>query len=252
MIFGNDPDRDWERYGAEDPYYAILNTEAYRRSRLDEAAMEEIFRSGENTVDTFLGQAERRFGPLARDRALEYGCGVGRLLIPLAREFDSVCGVDISPSMLGEAARQCHQRGAADVELALADDRLSRVEGTFDFAISFLVLQHIPVGRGERIVGGILQRLRPGGVAALHFTTHRSSPRWRHAVHVLRRNFLTLHCIANLVSGLRLDEPLMQTNLYRLERITDLARARGIDALETLPIQYGDLVGVMAFLRRAR
>jgi hypothetical protein len=44
----------------------------------------------------------------------------------------------------------------------------------------------------------------------------------------------------------------MQTNLYRLDRITDLARDCGIDAVETLPTQYGDLLGVMAFLRRAR
>ncbi len=105
MMLRNNPDRDWERFGSEDPYYSILNTEAYRSDRLGAAELQEIFQSGENSIDTFLGFAERRFGVLSRCRALEFGCGVGRLLLPLAHNFDAVVGVDVSPSVLREAKR---------------------------------------------------------------------------------------------------------------------------------------------------
>ena len=36
----------------------------------------------------------------------------------------------------------------ANAEFALADDRLSKAPGEFDFVTSYIVLQHVPVRRG--------------------------------------------------------------------------------------------------------
>lgn len=252
IIFTNDPDRDWERYGAEDPYYAILNTEAYRRDRLDDAAIEEIFRSGENCVEGFLAQAGRCFGWQHRGSALEFGCGVGRLLLPLARRFDSATGVDVSKSMLAEAERHRRLAGADNVHLEISDDGLTGLDACYDFILSYLVFQHLPVPRGEAVLRRLLDLLRPGGVAALHFTTRRTGSPLRQMVHVLRRNFLPLHRVANLVSGMRFDEPLMQTNLYSLPRLRHIVAAQGITEVEEVPVQHGDHVGVMLYLKRAQ
>ena len=249
-IFRNDSDRDWERFGAEDPYYSILNTEAYRRHRLDDESIEEIFRSGESDIERILRFAEQRFGPLSRRSALDYGCGVGRQLIPLSGRFDAVTGVDVSPSMLREAEQHCRRPGAGNISLLLSDDQISRVESSFDFIISNLVLQHVPVRRGEEVIRQLLARLNPGGVAALHFTTERSSSRLRHLIHILRRNFLPVHYVANLASGMRWNEPLMQTNLYQVSRIESIARDAGISDMEMSPVQPGDHVGVMLYLHR--
>ena len=248
FIFGNDPDRDWERFGAEDPYYAILNTEAYRRHRLDDASIDEIFRSGEACIEGFLRFAEQSFGPLPRRSALEFGCGVGRLLVPLSARFDSVTGIDVSPSMLREAEIHCAVQ--ENIRLLQADDGLSGVSAHFDFILSYLVLQHIPVRRGELVLRGILEHLNPGGVAALHFTLGRSSSRTRHALHILRRNCLPLHYVANLLSNMRWNEPLMQSNLYRLERIIGLAVDGGVGQMAMQPVQHDDHRGVMLYLRR--
>lgn len=249
-IFSNDSDRDWERFGAEDPYYAILNTEAYRRDRLDQAGMEQIFRSGENCVEGFLSHAERRFDWRPSGRALEFGCGVGRLLLPLGRRFESVTGVDVSASMLREAERHCRRTGADNVHLVLSDDELTSLRPGFDFVLSYLVFQHIPVRRGEVVLRRLLELLRPGGVAALHFTTHRTGAPWRQMIHTWRRRFLPLHCVANMISGMRIDEPLMQTNLYRRDRIDEMLAAQGITDVDAAPMQHGDHVGVMLYLRR--
>ena len=249
-IFGNDPDRDWERFGAEDPYYSILNTEAYRRHLLDDATIEEIFRSGESCVEGFLHFAERHFGPNPRHSALDYGCGVGRLLVSLSGRFDTVTGVDVSPSMLSEAEQHCARTGSGNVSLMLSDDELSRVETSFDFIVSYLVLQHVPVRRGEIIIRQLLKRLNLGGVAALHFTVGRSSSQWRHMIHVLRRNIVPLHYVANIASDMHWNEPLMQTNLYSIEKIMRIATAEGIGEMAMYPMQHGDHVGVMLYLHR--
>jgi len=243
----NNPDTDWERFGAEDPYYSVLNTEAYRRGRLDADGMAEIFGSGEREVANFLSEAERRAGPIGRESALEFGCGVGRLLAPLDKSFERATGVDVSPSMLAEAATHC-----PGSTLLLSDDDLSLISDEFDFILSYLVFQHIPVRRGEKIIRGLLARLRPGGVAALHITTERSTPAWRHLVHVLRRGFLPLHWLGNIASGMRWNEPMMQTNLYDLDRIRRIASDSGLVDLGGLHVQHHDHIGWMVFLHRPK
>jgi len=249
-MFRNDPDRDWERFGAEDPYYSMVNTEKYRTHLLDDARIEEVLQTGESTVAHFLEVVEREFGSFPRGSALEFGCGVGRLVLPLARHYRKVTGIDISPSMLREAARNIERKGLENVELAPADDTLSQVEGEFDLVLSYLVLQHVPVRRGERVIRTLVSRVRAGGILALHVTVARSTPRWRQAIHVLRRNFFPLHVAGNLLSGMRWNEPMMQSHLYDLQRVRTCIEAAGLGEIVELPVQHTDHVGVMMFARR--
>jgi 2-polyprenyl-3-methyl-5-hydroxy-6-metoxy-1,4-benzoquinol methylase len=249
-MFRNDPDRDWERFGAEDPYYSVINTDRYRSKQLDEQLVLEVLQTGESTAGTFLDFAEQRFGPSPRGRALEFGCGVGRLLLPLAREFDHVTGVDISPSMLAEAARNSARAGLQNIELVQSDDELSEVEGAFDFVLSYLVFQHIPVTRGEAIIARLFNLVKPGGVAAIHFTTNRTGTPLRQFAHVLRRNFIPLHYLSNLAAGLRWNEPMMQANFYHGDRLSDSGAEAGLGEFVEMPVQFADHVGHVLFARR--
>ena len=63
----------------------------------------------------------------AQKSSLDFGCGVGRLIIPFARVFEHVTGVDISPAMLEIAQRNCLEQGIHNVEFVRSDDELSRV-----------------------------------------------------------------------------------------------------------------------------
>ena len=249
-MFRNDPDSDWERFGAEDPYYSMLNSERYRSDAIDDALIREVLQTGEANVEYFLHFAQQRFGPLPQGRALEFGCGVGRHLLPLALQFDRVTGVDVSPSMLAEAERNCERARIENVELVRSDDALAALQGSFDFVLSYLVFQHIPVRRGEAIISRLLERVSPGGVAAIHVTTGRSTPRWRQLIHVARRNFAPLHLLGNLAAGLRWNEPMMQTNLYDGTRISGFAAESGLGELVELPVQHDDHVGHILFARR--
>lgn len=74
---------------------------------------------------------------------LEIGCGIGRLLKPLARRAAAVIGVDIS----GEMVRQARIRLSAypNVVVHKTDGTLSMVApSSVDYCFSFVVFQHFP------------------------------------------------------------------------------------------------------------
>jgi cyclopropane fatty-acyl-phospholipid synthase-like methyltransferase len=74
--------------------------------------------------------------------ALEIGCGIGRLTLPVARRFDRVIAVDVAPTMLRRLSESCAARGVTNVEPALAGDAWHH-RGVVDFAYSRIVFQHI-------------------------------------------------------------------------------------------------------------
>jgi SAM-dependent methyltransferase len=164
-------DLEWERWGRLDPYFGVITHERFRRSQLDDEAREIFFASGDRHVTELLARCQHFFGPApARLSVLDFGCGVGRLLVPFSRVASRVVGVDVAPTMLAEARRNCDERQASSVELVLSDDRLSRIEGVFDLVHSFIVLQHINPRRGLLIIDALLRHVRDGGLAVLQIT----------------------------------------------------------------------------------
>jgi SAM-dependent methyltransferase len=131
----------WERYGREDPYYGVLSYHAFHRDELDAAALERFYASGEDHVSRLEDCI-----PI-RGRALDFGCGTGRVLIALAQRCEHVTGVDVSPSMLAECQRACDQRTVSNVTLA---DTIPA--GPFDFVHSLNVLQHVPTRQGYDLI----------------------------------------------------------------------------------------------------
>src|SRR5215469_466819 len=163
-------DRAWERMGAIEPYYGVKPEPGYLRDNLDATAREEFFRTGEQqleqTLQTIRDRFDKNFNPT---RALDYGCGVGRVLVPLALRVGHVAGCDISSSMLDEARNNCRLAGVTNVSFVRADDRLSAVPGSFDFIFSDAVFQHIHPRRVDLIFRTLLDRLQEGGICAVGF-----------------------------------------------------------------------------------
>jgi SAM-dependent methyltransferase len=103
--------------------------------------------------------------PPGSRRALEIGCGPGRLMRPLSRHFGEIHGVDISDEMIGLARRNlagiphAHPHHAPDSSLSAFAD------SSFDFVYSYAVFQHIP---SREVVFGYLREaariLKPSGI----------------------------------------------------------------------------------------
>jgi SAM-dependent methyltransferase len=224
-------DKNWEFYGRTDPYYGVLTVQEYSRENLDIDALNKFFELGQQHIERVFGIVRANFSPSFRPkRALDFGCGVGRLVIPLAATCETVVGVDVSTSMLNEAQANCAQRGIANVDFVQSDDDLSRLTGQFDFIHSYIVFQHIPCARGERILQRLLNLLEEDGVGALHFTYlrrfHTNDVAGRF-IDWARRSVGVFNGIVNLIRKRPFFYPRMEMNEYDLGRLLNVLQANG-------------------------
>lgn len=154
--------QDWDDLAQIDPLWAILSDPGRRNHGW---TLAEFFDTGQDEVSDLLETARELGRPLGWKRALDFGCGVGRVTRALAARFDECWGVDISDVMIEEArrlnreARNCHF--AANVEQTLR----SFPSGSFDLVYSNIVLQHQPSPQAAlRYVDQFLRVASPDGL----------------------------------------------------------------------------------------
>jgi SAM-dependent methyltransferase len=151
---------DWDVRAGENAHKAIA---------CDDSQTEAAFRaSGERDLQAILdGVSEILPG---RESVLEIGCGTGRLLEPLTRQFKQVFGVDVS----GEMVRRGRQRLVHLPQVQFVEiDGLGKLpfgDGAFDFCFSYITFHHIPIRSVVRsYINESGRVLKPGGVARWHF-----------------------------------------------------------------------------------
>jgi 2-polyprenyl-3-methyl-5-hydroxy-6-metoxy-1,4-benzoquinol methylase len=171
----NDPpmstDKDWEHFAEMGPYWAVLTEERFKGKTISDATRAEFYATGEGHIQYVLHWLTRYFdAPERFGTALDFGCGVGRLLFPLARRSDLAIGVDISPTMLRECRQNADAAGLKNIDLVTSDPTLSGVVPTLDLVTSFIVLQHIPTDPGYQIINALCDKLNPGGLGYLQLT----------------------------------------------------------------------------------
>jgi SAM-dependent methyltransferase len=237
-------EEDWEELARREPHYAVLTDERYLAGRLNDDALQRFFASGEGDIARLFSLAEGYAGrPLKPEMALDFGCGVGRLTLALARRTGRVIGVDAAPTMLALAARHRHAAGSNNVELAasLADV----LDESVDFVCSLIVFQHIPVRAGEQILQQLLAKLRPGGVAALHFALHRPGGRLKRAARRIRGALPFLHKLLQTLRGDALRLPYMQMNPYDRARLERIVREAGCRQPAWAPFDQHEIGGAI-------
>jgi SAM-dependent methyltransferase len=155
--------RDWEELAAEDPLWAVLTDPARRGGGW---TVEEFLRTGEEEASELLARAGELGMPAGFDRALDFGCGAGRVTRALAGRFRECVGVDISEGMVAEARRINADCEGCRFLVDDAPDLRRFPDASFDLVYSTLVLQHLP---GRRLVASFLAEfvrlLSPGGAA---------------------------------------------------------------------------------------
>ncbi len=195
--------------------------------------------------------ATKRFGAMCGQRlALDFGCGVGRLVIPLTQAFDHVTGVDISPAMLEVAERNCLERGIRNANFVRSDAELTQVSGTFDFIHSYLVFQRIPRERGERLMAQLLNRLSDDGVLAIHVPFMCKQSAFRRTIQLLRANFRPFSVVVNVARRKPWDEPFIQMNMYDVNRIFNLLSECGIKDVFSEVVEAGGFVSAFVFAKK--
>src|SRR5579863_1317276 len=129
---------DWNARAREDAgYYVAFG----RRDQGDEdffATAAEVVTSLENELRR-VPAAER-----ADWKALEIGCGPGRLMRPLSRHFAEVHGVDVSDEMIVLARERLRDTPNAHPHVTDGASLAEFPDETFDFVYSYAVFQHVP------------------------------------------------------------------------------------------------------------
>jgi cyclopropane fatty-acyl-phospholipid synthase-like methyltransferase len=142
--------------------------------------------------------------------AVEIGCGIGRLTLPMAKRVAELRAVDVSPTMLRRLAENCAAAGVDVVRGFLPQEEWDTGRPV-DFAYSRWVLQHIP---DFEVIDGYVARLatcmRRGAVAHLQLDTRPGTigyhlrnalpdfilpRRWRRGVRRIRRTAAELRAL---------------------------------------------------------
>lgn len=220
---------DWDSLGRTDPLWAILTDETRRRGKWD---LEEFFATGREEIGRALEYLNALGAAPQPGRALDFGCGVGRLTQALAGRFAAVDGVDVAPSMveraraLNQFSERCQYHLNEHADLRLFPDR------RFDFIYSSITLQHIEPPLIRRYLAELARTLKPGGVLLFQLPSEkrRRSPLCEGIKRLLPRALLRLAGV--LRHGAR---GRMQMNGIKRQEVERLLREAGCRVVDVQP-----------------
>jgi SAM-dependent methyltransferase len=151
--------QDWNSRAVEDANFYV----AFGRRNQDTA---EFFDTAAEVVRGLTWELQRIpcKNPRAR-RALEIGCGPGRLLRPMSQYFGEIHGIDVSDEMIRRAEANLGDVPHAHPHHTSGADLAPFADESFDFVYSYAVFQHIP---SYEVVMNYLHEakrvLKPGGL----------------------------------------------------------------------------------------
>jgi SAM-dependent methyltransferase len=167
-----DVSRTWTKLGGEDPMWAVLTDKGKSRNRW---TPEDFLATGVEEIEAVLVRLDQLGLRPGRGRALDFGCGAGRLSHGLATVgFGEVLGCEISPTMLEKAREIVPDPGCRFVQVTGTD--LAAVESdSVDLVYSCRVLQHMPPALAHGYVREFWRVARPGAVVVFQMPTQPSS-----------------------------------------------------------------------------
>lgn len=168
----DDVSRTWTKLGGEDPMWAVLTDRGKDRNRW---SPEDFLATGVEEIAAVLARLRELGLDLGHGRALDFGCGAGRLSHGLAvAGFEEVLGCDISPTMLEKAREIVPDPACRFVQVTGTD--LAAVEtGSVDLVYSCRVLQHMPPALAHGYIREFWRVARPGAVVVFQMPTRPSS-----------------------------------------------------------------------------
>jgi SAM-dependent methyltransferase len=158
----------WDDMGRLDPYWAILSEPGTKFGHWDLA---EFLATGQCEIAALMAEATRFALPKLRSRALDFGCGVGRLTLALSEYFEEAVGIDISEPMICRAAQISNRPNCRFVQ----NDQpaLPFPSDEFDLIYSAIVLQHVPKKSLIKIyISEFIRTLRRGGLLVMQVPSH--------------------------------------------------------------------------------
>jgi 2-polyprenyl-3-methyl-5-hydroxy-6-metoxy-1,4-benzoquinol methylase len=237
--------RNWDRLGQTDPLWAVLGLPDRKGGRWKP---DEFFATGAAEIQSLMHWIDGLGVSISHLKALDFGCGVGRLTQALAPYFDEVYGVDIAPSMIELARSSNRQGGKCKYYLNCTDDLRIFATGEFDLIYSNITLQHINPRYYGSYISEFLRILSSTGLLIFQipdvFPTLRSK--------MIRFGMDNTPTLLNVIRRIRLrGKPIMELYGTPPERIIRMLHAREalIVKVEPVPLGTPDTYGIKKMWR---
>ncbi len=183
--------------------------------------------------------------------ALDFGCGVGRVTIPLAELSAQVIAVDVAAQMLREARKNCAERGLENVTFLSTAEFVATPGASADFVHSFIVLQHIAPRAGYRFIEKLVSVLQPNGIGVIHICFSDGRSRLRRLLSALKANVPGAARLHALLGGQSVGCPASRMYVYRLQRVFKVLHEGNCHRLCCRFTLHGNYLGiVVAFQKR--
>ena len=155
---------DWNARAREDAGYYV----AFGRREQSDA---DFYATATEVINSLESELRRVPGPQRSQwKALEIGCGPGRLMRPMSHHFAEIHGVDVSDEMISLARERLRDTPNAHPHVSDGASLAEFPDESFDFVYSFAVFQHVP---SRDVIAAYMREtrrvLKTGGFARLHF-----------------------------------------------------------------------------------
>lgn len=251
-------DGTWRKYGKHAPYFGVFGQKKFLSKNLNDNTLSYYFSSGQEYVDDLFALIKSKIDAVFQpEKILDFGCGPGRMVIPFSRHADEVVGLDVSEHMLAEARENCRKSGVKNAVFFVSDDRLNCLSGNiFDLVHSFIVLQHLNIRRGEKLIIQLIDHITDGGIGVLHIT-YGDSVTGRKLLNFFRFKIPFLYIFQRIVGFIFFRRPIhfnpqMQMNNYNLNRIFGILQQQNVnEVISEFTLHFG-YMGVTLYFKKPR
>jgi 2-polyprenyl-3-methyl-5-hydroxy-6-metoxy-1,4-benzoquinol methylase len=175
----------WDQAARED---AMFNIVTFAEKANGGWTPEEFFAHGQAEIDAAMERLDGLGLHGEYVRALDFGCGIGRLTQALAGHYNLVDGVDISSEMVALANKHNKHHPYVTYHTNSAPNLRLFPDGMFDLVYTMIVLQHMPQKLQRGYVREFFRVLKPGGIAMFEMP---DGPNYRHP-----NEWLSMHGVA--------------------------------------------------------
>lgn len=198
--------KKWEVLAKSDPMWAILSDPDKMGNKWN---AEEFFLTGRIEIETLMNYIESSFSISGRSWALDFGCGIGRLSLALAKYFDYVAGMDISDTMI----RKAQQKATFNEKIIYVLNKSNNIlfeDNKFDLIYSNIVLQHISKANALHYISEFIRVVRKDGLVVFQAPSRclvevgdkfESPVKTSYGVVTIDMNMIPIQCIIDAVYG---------------------------------------------------
>lgn len=188
----------WSGLGSEKAHFSVITDPQYLPENL-ENSLDSFWQSGINEANRALLILKNtgKFDGMSLNTCVEYGCGVGRVTMGLAKHFKQVHAYDISEQHLEHATHRAKETNTVNIDFHPCLDFLHTPLESCDLFYSKIVFQHNPPPLSLYLIKKALESLNPSGIAIFQVPVYRIHYTFKFQQWLKTRNEadMEMHCL---------------------------------------------------------